>query len=1124
MRLHLAGLPSVRLCATRARQRASRTLFAHALLALLLLAGGVWSQQASAALASCDLQTVNPTSQTGAPGTTLNYSFNVVQLFACGGNIDNLIITSDSTGGAIVTPTTTASGGVRTENFTITLGPTPGTVGLDVRCQTACGTVSIISYTATALSTPAMSVRKALTGNSDPDGSGSVTQGDVLTYTVTGTNTGNTVLNSITISDPLTTPNTVACPSLVVGATCVLIGTYTVTAADVSAGSINNTGSAVSKQTAVVTQSLSTPVFGSPAMRVSKALTNNSDPDGSGTVTQGDVLTYTVTTTNTGNIPLTNVQVNDPISTPNTTNCPNVPVGGTCVLTGIYTVSATDVSAGSISNTGNATSTQVPGPVNSNTVNTPVFGSPRMSVAKALTNNSDPDGSGSVTQGDVLTFKVTASNTGNIALTNVVVNDPLTSPNTTTCPNVPVSGTCVLTGTYMVTASDVSSGSISNTGSATSTQVPGPITSSLRTPVAGSPAMSVSKALTNNSDPDASGSVTQGDVLTFRVTASNTGNIALTNVQVNDPLTTPSTTNCPNVAVGATCVLTGTYTVTAADVSAGSISNTGNATSTQVPGPVNSATINTPVLIANGTLTILSGNNQSLAGGAASAPLVVELRNSASNPVPGATIHWSSSNGTLASATTITDAAGRSNNTATLQLAGPAAVTASSASPLAGPVSFSLNGGIAHLTGLTPEQKAVALALDNACPALAARSNRTPAEQDFLQRCQELEQAAGIDPSGVGNALTQLFAGSAFLQSTAALQISASQFDNIKARIAALRSGTGGKHFGGLALNTPNGGFPIGSTIDSLLGAADAKKPEIGAGFDRWGFFAAGTLGHGSADPGHVLPGYNFDTTGLTAGVDYRYSDSFIFGATAGYARFNSTLDGGNGHMNTRGWSLSAYSTLFHQDSWYADGVLTWGHNRYDITRRILYTLTTPTGTTTIDTRANANASGSSLAGTLTIGRDFQRGPWSIGPYFRGNLARLSFDDYRESLPAGTPGSGLGLVVKSRNVQSASSVLGGKFTYASSQSWGVLMPHIQAEWEHEFKSDPYRLEAHFLNDPTATPILVTGDAIDSDFFRLGFGLSFIFTGGKSGFIYYEKTLGRRGITQDNLALGIRLEF
>jgi hypothetical protein len=83
---------------------------------------------------------------------------------------------------------------------------------------------------------------------------------------------------------------------------------------------------------------------------------------------------------------------------------------------------------------------------------------------------------------------------------------------------------------------------------------------------------------------------------------------------------------------------------------------------------------------------------------------------------------------------------------------------------------------------------------------------------------------------------------------------------------------------------------------------------------------------------------------------------------------------------------------------------------------------------------------------------------------------------------------------------------------------------MQFEWEHDFQDNPNNLEAHFLADPTATPIIVHGDKVDTDFGRLGFGLSFIFTGGRSGFVYYEKTLGRDGITQDNLALGIRLEF
>ena len=538
-------------------------------------------------------------------------------------------------------------------------------------------------------------------------------------------------------------------------------------------------------------------------------------------------------------------------------------------------------------------------------------------------------------------------------------------------------------------------------------------------------------------------------------------------------------------------------------------------------------TATTSTVTITATLRIVSGNGQqSLVPNAPSAPLVVALIDSNENPVANAVIHWSGSNATLASSTSTTDANGRASNTAYVTAPGGAAVSASSSVPAAGPVTFNLDAGISHIAGLTPQQFALANAIDNACPALGQLSNRTPAQQDFYLRCLDLAQAAGPNPGQVQAALDQLFANIAFVQSSAAQLVSDSQFTNIKARIAALRSGTNGSSFGGLALNGANGSFPIGLAADSVLGLADGKKAkqEIGSDFDRWGFFASGVFGRGNADPRSVVPGYSFQTNGITAGVDYRYSDSLIFGVTAGYAKYASNLDAGGGNLDTTGWSLSAYSTLYRKNSWYVDGVLTFGHNSFDITRHIFYSITTNAGTTSIDQKANSRSNGDSFAGAFTMGRDFQKGPWSFGPYLRGTYTRLSFGNANETLVSGVPGSGLGLAIKSRDLISNAVVFGGKVTYATSHDWGVLIPHMQFEWEHEFQNDPNRLEARFLADPTATPILVHGATVDTDFGRLGFGLSFIFTGGRSGFVYYEKTVGRSGITQDNLALGIRLEF
>ncbi|HET7844589.1 MAG TPA: autotransporter domain-containing protein, partial [Xanthomonadales bacterium] len=534
------------------------------------------------------------------------------------------------------------------------------------------------------------------------------------------------------------------------------------------------------------------------------------------------------------------------------------------------------------------------------------------------------------------------------------------------------------------------------------------------------------------------------------------------------------------------------------------------------------------------TLQVVSGNNQSLPTFTDSAPLVVRAVNAQGAPVANVRVVWTPVvSGAVAvnPTTSTTDSGGQASTVARVQLPGAQEVAAQiEGAPASSGVRFTLNGGVQNVPALDEGEASVGGAIDAACPALFAQSqggSLDAGEADLLQRCSELVVASGSDPGSVQEALDQMVADEALAQGTAAITTTAAQFDNLKARLAALRSGSRGMDIGGLALAGGNGAMPLSFLPSNLLMQDDtgSGSDEAGAGFSRWGFFATGTIGRGNQDAVESSPGFDFDTYGLTAGVDYRVNDDFVIGAALGYNNNDTQIDGDQGGLDTKGWNLSGYGSWYH-DAWYLDGVLTWGNNDYDVTRRIRYTIAgLAGGSTTVDQVATASPGSDQLAFALSVGRDFNRGAWSFGPYARATYTSLDFDGYTERLsdPDG-PGGGLAVVVDSRELTSLEGVVGGKATYTSSRSWGILMPYVQVEWLHEFEDDIENLVSRFANDPTGTAIVVPGEPIDQDYFNLGLGLSAVFANGRSGFIYYEHRAGQENFSQDSLAIGVRIEF
>jgi outer membrane autotransporter protein len=542
-----------------------------------------------------------------------------------------------------------------------------------------------------------------------------------------------------------------------------------------------------------------------------------------------------------------------------------------------------------------------------------------------------------------------------------------------------------------------------------------------------------------------------------------------------------------------------------------------------------------PTVPANATFEITAGNNQELVTGVPSAPLTVRVRTAAGAPVPGATVAWRvtpGANGGANPTSSVTNASGEASTVVTLGLPGPAAVIATlPGSPSIPALNFNLNAGVENIPGLTESQQEIAGAIDAACPALFRQSQvgaLTAGQQDLLARCSELVVGASGSPDDVATALDQMLNDEAVAQNDAAFNTAGAQFDNLKARIAALRSGSAGVNFGGLALAGGGGVLPL-SFLPSTLVAGDegaAGGDEVGADFARWGFFASGTIGRGDRDDDDTAPGYEFDTYGLTAGVDYRWSDSFILGAALGYSNNDTDVNRDQGRLETEGYSGSLYATWFGDTAWYADAVLTYGSNSYDLSRRIRYQILGLDGVTRlIDQVATASPDGSQTQFALSGGRDFNRGAWSFGPFARVTMTQIDFDAYNEQMSNPTAaGSGLAMAVDERELKSLEGVVGGKLSYTMSTDWGVLIPHAQVEWLHEFEDDPDAIVARFLNDPTGTAIVVPQDGVDTDYFNLGLGLSGVFANGRSAFLYYERRAGQSGYSQDSLAIGVRIEF
>ena len=288
----------------------------------------------------------------------------------------------------------------------------------------------------------------------------------------------------------------------------------------------------------------------------------------------GDVINYTITATNTGNVTLTNVTVTDPNA--DTLVCtPTIPVaslapGGVIDCDATIVITQADVDAGSVFNA--ACVDDGAGGAAEACDNTTTTGEnePELTIDKV-------DDTGTYDEpGDVINYTITATNTGNVTLTNVTVTDP--NADTLVCtPTIPVAslapgGVIDCDATIVITQADVDAGSVFN-AACVDDGAGGAAEACDNTTTTGEnePELTIDKV-------DDTGTYDEpGDVINYTITATNTGNVTLTNVTVTDPnadtLVCTPTIPVASLAPGGVIDCDATIVITQADVDAGSVFN-----------------------------------------------------------------------------------------------------------------------------------------------------------------------------------------------------------------------------------------------------------------------------------------------------------------------------------------------------------------------------------------------------------------------------------------------------------------------------------------------------------------------------------------------------------------------
>lgn len=427
------------------------------------------------------------------------------------------------------------------------------------------------------------------------------------------------------------------------------------------------------------------------------------------------------------------------------------------------------------------------------------------------------------------------------------------------------------------------------------------------------------------------------------------------------------------------------------------------------------------------------------------------------------------------------------------------------------------------------------------CAGLPAGGGRTDvhmASARLQSDCNALVGAAleNPDSADVANAVEQVANDEVASQGTLGVENSQLQARNVAARMVQVQTGVAAPTLTladfGLANLAPRT-FSVAMGLD--------EGPQLGTGFSKTSIFANGSFYSGEQDPNAFEKSFDWDSYGLTVGLDHRFTDNFFAGVSVGYTQTEGDFDSNGGDVESDNMTVSVFGSYYTDGGFYIDGSAGIGNTDYDTDRNIIYGIPGAT----VNQVAKSSTDGDEVSFSLGSGIHVQRGASTITPRVRIDYLDTDVDGYDEltcnrstddcrDQGNDNAGAGWGLAVGDQNIESLRAALGVSWKTAFNKNWGVLLPYVSADYVHEFEDDARNVFFCFLEDvlcpgnagvaSSADPFVIRTASPDENFIVVAGGFVAQFADGKTAFVNLEHMAGNDDIEYTGITAGLRFEF